>query len=286
MSDYKFKVGDKVRVVSQSKFSTTAWTDYNNGKEFTIKSCETGGGCSKNGLSRRNYYVRDGGGDAYEEDLELIEPQYKKLTPKVGDKFRVVKELFHKSGKCYNKDGGVGREITFNGIQGNYGFSINKNFLYSEDCLTTEYLEPVEEKCLCTGRFEECDGCRAPSAAHISNGNVQGMVNDAYNALCDNQQWHNNRLYTWNTNAATSLGVSDYTAPSTLTNIKTKTMNLIKKAMLTADQKVLIKAGYLDSELDMTQKGKEAIDFLVYQAHEKALVEMAKEVVKEQEAKK
>lgn len=66
-----------------------------------------------------------------------------------------------------------------------------------------------------------------------------------------------------------------------------KTMNAFKKALLSADTKTLIKAGYMDDEtLELTSKGQQALNFIVYEKYQKELVAAAEADIKEEEAKK
>lgn len=60
-----------------------------------------------------------------------------------------------------------------------------------------------------------------------------------------------------------------------------KPMNCIQKLLLGADEKTLIEAGYIDTEMNLTGKGTAALLSIVFAANKPALVEMAKEEVAE-----
>jgi len=63
--------------------------------------------------------------------------------------------------------------------------------------------------------------------------------------------------------------------------IKTTVTNLIKRASLSPEEKTLIKAGYMNDNLELTTEGKTALQFLSYMQHKEKFVEMAKETIKE-----
>jgi hypothetical protein len=60
-----------------------------------------------------------------------------------------------------------------------------------------------------------------------------------------------------------------------------KTMNLIKKALLSKDDKNLIKAGYMDDNMNLTGRGREALEFITYTENKAKLVEMAEAQIAE-----
>ena len=82
-----------------------------------------------------------------ESNLELIEEQYQPITPKAGQKYRVLKDLLKFSSLETVKESKAGTEIIFKGFKdGGRSFSIGKTWLYnSEKCLTTEFLELIED---------------------------------------------------------------------------------------------------------------------------------------------
>lgn len=82
------------------------------------------------------------------------------------------------------------------------------------------------------------------------------------------------------------------TIPNTLMPIikpKKSLMNklsIIAKKLLDADTATLVKAGYLDSELDLTEEGGEALDAILFAANKAALVEAANEKLAEEKTSK
>lgn len=66
-------------------------------------------------------------------------------------------------------------------------------------------------------------------------------------------------------------------------NLKTMLNNFMKK-MLDKDTQTLIKAEYINGDLLLTSKGKEALDSLVFQANKAELVKMAQEELDEKKA--
>ena len=79
------------------------------------------------------------------------------------------------------------------------------------------------------------------------------------------------------------VGADLGTEPIKKTNLINKTMNAFKNAMLPADTKTLIKAGFLYSDsLDLTNKGKEALNFILFEANKKALVAAAEATIAEE----
>jgi hypothetical protein len=63
-----------------------------------------------------------------------------------------------------------------------------------------------------------------------------------------------------------------------------KKMNYLQKLFLGADEKVLLEAGYIDSELDLTDRGGEVLEAIQVEAHKAKLVEMAKAEIAEKKA--
>lgn len=63
-----------------------------------------------------------------------------------------------------------------------------------------------------------------------------------------------------------------------------KTMDFIKKSFLSAEDKKLIKAGYLSENLELTQNGAKALQFISFEANKSKLVAMAEEQIAEVES--
>jgi len=70
---------------------------------------------------------------------------------------------------------------------------------------------------------------------------------------------------------------------------KAKNMNRLtpmQKRLLDADTQTLLKAGYLDSELDLTDAGQEVLDGIMFEANKAALVAAAQARLDEESKKK
>lgn len=147
MADYKFKKGDRAHITGDPN-GPKSCSVFNTGDEVWILQDD-----DVRPYVGRNHDDAWGGkssgkcGHIHQDEMELIEePQYKKLSPKVGDKFRVVKPL---KGKDTGKDRFTkGEEIAY--VEDEWRDChkfVNKktHWLIREDCLTTEYLEPVGE---------------------------------------------------------------------------------------------------------------------------------------------
>lgn len=70
---------------------------------------------------------------------------------------------------------------------------------------------------------------------------------------------------------------------SILTIIKKNTMNFIKNATMSEEDKTLIKAGFMDESMTLTQEGSLALQFILYKETKKELVQMANQAIKEVE---
>lgn len=200
----KFKKGDRVRV----KYKDKSKPDYIG----TITEVD-GDPHDPRPLQIDRYWCLS----AEAESIELL-TEYTPITPKVGERYRVLKGEHFKVGEIIEVDSKEGHD--------KYPFWYASSILLNGaiNYLTTEYLELVEE---------ESDD-----------------------------------------------------KPIKKTIIQ-KTMNAFKKALLSADTKTLIKAGYMDSEtLELTSKGQDALNFIVYEEYQKKLVAAAEAEIAEAEAKK
>lgn len=78
----------------------------------------------------------------------------------------------------------------------------------------------------------------------------------------------------------------------TFQEIKNKKRNIMQKItpmlkrLLDADGRMLYKAGFLDSEMELTSKGNDALQTLVFDANKVALVKLAKEDIREEKEAK
>lgn len=251
MSNYKFKKGDRVRVVGQDEYFRLLGIQLNEGNEGVVDEDNS-----------RIPYIKFNDIDyritCDQDYLELIEPEgYTKLHPKEGDKFRVLKDMPGEDsyGQCpVGTTVIVDTEYLKKNNSETHPFwarcSNGNTYHVAARDLTTEYLEPVEEE-------EEKKG---------------------WDTFTISQEEY----------AARAVYISDaYTPDKPIKqSIIKKTMNTFKKALLSADTKTLIKAGYMyDESLTLTHDGKEALNFILFEANKKALIDSAKEVIKENEAK-
>ena len=263
----KFKIGDQVRIVAKDKNNTTGWK----GGNYDWHKPET-----FNGLV--GYIVEIGGTRPYQvherkgstsgtnylglyadHEIELL-TEYTPNTPKVGDRYRVLKDMpgYKTFGRC-KKDRIVTLYTDHNlttdehrplWVTDDFGVGYN---LAAND-LTTEYLELVEEP-----RYMKAEFDIEPVFTTIKQGQII---------------------------KADLKDISVTPEPIKKTIIQ-KTMNAFKKALLSVDTKTLIKAGYMDDEtLELTNKGQQALNFIVYEKYQKELVAAAEADIAEAEAKK
>jgi len=126
-----FKIGDKVRRKEDCHFGMTV-NDIG-----TITKIQTG--VSADGIELKEY---KGVHSLVIGKFELVEQTYTKLTPEVGDKFRVVKSP---PGTCFDVD----EIIEYGGRHCAEWKSDSENYIQiwgKKHQYTTEYLEPVEEE--------------------------------------------------------------------------------------------------------------------------------------------
>jgi len=241
MSDYLFKKGDRVRgkASASDRYSITreGWEGevrkVHNDKEFHVANFS---------------YLKM-------KHFELI-PTHTPITPEVGDKYRVIKELVawdNSDPNCTT----LAKDIFFKERSWSSHWRIRSHedsnimFALHKKCLTTEYLEPIEER---------------------------SALDEALEEQIKQRQYKAPLVKEWPT--FDTIEVQVY-KPSTLQKLKTNTMNFIKKSLLTVDQKALIEAGYMTDGLEVTLLGQEALDFITYEAHKVELVKMAKDAVRE-----
>ena len=192
---------------------------------------------------------------SYEDgDLELITPQYKPITPKVGDRYRVVKEI---ESNVDDNGWGRGEIVEVKGLSsGAVCFSWKEQLTLwtkSKECLTTEYLEPVEEK----------PTIKVP----------HGFYDKLKPIMISGDLYKDMPLYTLKRGEITKIK-----KPNTIT----KMTNFIKKLTQSADDKVLEKARFMDSCGELTSIGSNALESLVFADYKEKLVALAKEVVAEE----
>lgn len=127
----KFKKGDRVRCIedgSQISMGETGTIEQDNSKMPFIRNDNGKKAC------------------AHEKKLKLITDTYTPLTPKVGQKFRVIKEvrIWHGEKVPFTDDIEV-VDVNQEEQRVNVKHISGKSYAILNDHLTTEYLEPVEE---------------------------------------------------------------------------------------------------------------------------------------------
>lgn len=243
----KFKVGDRVKTIGNRcsnanipdgtiicRYSNkpVCWIVQDNTQTLTHQT---------EGIGISNYVD--------ENDLELIQPTYTKIEPKVGQRYRVLKTLINFQGKsCDEIEVGSIKEVVYKSNKARYIGIDGGRCILSEN-FTTEYLELVEEEkldnlCISTGNSKS-----------LQHGDIIYKTDDSF----------------------VKERPEEFKQP-----ITTKIMNRIKKALLSKDDKTLIEARYLDESLSLTYEGKEALQFIQFEANKKALVEMAQADLDEQ----
>ena len=63
-------------------------------------------------------------------------------------------------------------------------------------------------------------------------------------------------------------------------------LNTMMKKILDKDTKTLIKAGYLNGDLQLTETGRESLEALLVEEKKEALVKLAEETIEEQKSEK
>lgn len=64
-----------------------------------------------------------------------------------------------------------------------------------------------------------------------------------------------------------------------------KTLNIMMKKLLDGDTQTLVKAGYVNGDLELTSEGRDALNSIAFDAHKAALVALAQEKLDEEKAK-
>lgn len=247
---HKFKVGDTVIGNDPDRYGTTklGWK----GKVQEVKEDGT--------FKAGDFYWLE---PQYFDLVKEETTTYETITPKVGEKYQVIKKL----GMVFFN--GVGDVIVYKGNQRwsspgkSYGQSISSEESIKK-YLTTEYLKPLGKSYTTPGLHVVANAYTAPRP-HV----VEPMA------------------FTSAEIESIAKGPVVKTGPIKKTNIITKSMNAFKKAMLSAETKALIKAGFLDEDdLTLTSRGKEAQDFILFEANKAELVKAAEAVIKEEEARR
>lgn len=191
--------------------------------------------------------------------VELItSPQYTKITPKEGEKYRVVKypKVWH--GEIVEELGCITIRQDERGVVHN-----KRWYVMHKDCFTTEYLELVEE----------------PKGRILGKGMIESLESA--------QEWVN----MWQAEVERQMMGTPFRPmifqdlepeESLITKTKKYMTNIYRQARMSAEEKVLYKAGYINEDGTPTSKGQEANAFITFQANQKELVKMAQAEIDEE----
>lgn len=93
---------------------------------------------------------------------------------------------------------------------------------------------------------------------------------------------YGNGYYTTTTQGVAGCSISVGT-PLYVTNQKPmKKLNAMMKKLLDADTQKLVKAGFINGDLELTQQGKDALWSILFAANKAELVKLADEVIAEE----
>jgi len=240
----KFKVGDRVKRtqnqhqgMNPGNIGTIIEIDYSdsNNPDFFLKEYNEGKG-------RHNCAV---GG------FELVEQTYTKLTPKVGDKLRVIncprnyndnEQLFAPGQVITVKHTAASRDVRF---------KENSTRLMGKKYLTTEYLEPVEEE-------KEWSKMQMKDIERFEKHSTPTRLTT--------------NIYEHHRNIQKELNKTNQTTMQKLTSAL--------KRVLSADKQTLYKVGVIGQDLTLTSSGRnEYIDALFENEgdHKKAVTQMVED---------
>lgn len=239
----KFKKGDRVKCIKERDHiyvGATGTVDENNNSMPWVVWDDPE--IKKQGV--------DGRSCIREEKLELI-TDYQPITPKVGEKYRVLKRMTKAGLETVGQAGAIFTIDRINGGRSSLGDDFSW-FLPSE-YRTTEYLEKVED-----------DRWLGKSYSDSMRDLIDTMIYS--NTIGDHP---------------TGTIIIDDAEPINKPNLIQKTMNFIKKATLSKDDKTLIKAGFMDDCMNLTPTGKDALTSILYGANKAQLVALAEQEIEE-----
>lgn len=198
-------------------------------------------------------------GAEMESHLELVEDQ----PFKVGDR---VRRINYASGNF--KVGDIGTVIDREGMFKNWVYVNIDGKGISDGSYNPKNLEKVEEPTLTIDndfKLEVIDWYNTP---------INHSLSKMYADWAKTLDYSVYSLY--------RTGAITTTKPK---NIMTTVSNFAKK-LLDKKTQALIKAGYMNDCLELTSKGREALELIAFETHKDALVEAAEADIKEAEAKK
>jgi len=228
------------------------------------------------------FFLKDRGWE-YQEDWELVEQTYTKLTPKVGDRFRVIKRISRLLPEGFItkvvREADNGCQFTDTDHDLNALFSITKS-------LTTEYLEPVEEECDCHSlkhgtiiKLDESGKCKC------------GRINRGVQPVEEEKEWSKMQMkdierfekHSTPTRLTTNIYEHHRNIQKELNKTNQTTMQKLTSALkrvLSADKQTLYKVGVIGQDLTLTSSGRnEYIDALFENEgdHKKAVTQMVED---------
>lgn len=242
----KFKKGDRVRALTTHDCASHPINNHKKGDVFTIREVQ-----KKTGFitfeEKHHHYTDDCSG------WELVEPTYQPITPKVGERYRVIKHP-----RCGNiTTFPVGSTIKLEKYEGKVGVWNGKRITPVD--YTTEYLELVEE----------------PKRKIEIPANYYSVPEWKFD-----QRETIEKIY------------REWIAPELNNKPKQTIMQKLTSALkraLSADKQTLYKAGLINGGLDLSSEGRNAYVNALFQNdgdHTKAVAEMveaAKEELAEDE---
>jgi len=191
----------------------------------------------------------------------ITEPQYHPITPKVGEKYRVVKTVSTDHPYISQGNTFVVSKIDESSIP----VCDENDYWYANSYLTTEYLELVEEPKFgaygCT--VAKYDDAPSFEPMTINSENINLIMNQAIEKL--QKQSH-----------------SMYQTEPINKSIIQKSMSFIKRLTQSSDDKALLKARFTDDCGNLTSRGQEALTSLVFAEKKADLVKLAEEVIAEE----
>lgn len=256
---YKFKVGDKVRAKPGGYYFSNCQSAIKTMKNFPsevyIYATKEGGTriterthSSVNGL---NFYRAGCSNWCSEEGLELVEEATPSATPKfkVGDRV----EILEKGGISYAKRGDI---VTVSKVDGNGNIDGFQEWKNNNWAFENEWYRLVEEAEPLTNSFP---------------------VHDDFHSVLIQEVADNYRKYYY------GVDTSDIKITPTPNKPIMKTVTTMMKKLLDADTQKLVKAGFVNGDLELTERGRAELTAILFTNYKKELVEVAKEVIKEED---
>ena len=241
------KKGDRVRVIKDERYNGI---DYPIGTEMIIEKV------SNNVISGT---IAGKKVVFWEENCELIQG-YQPITPKVGQKYRVLKDTpsayNFKKGEiltcvgdrkaCYRWKCEDTNYCSYMNPKGGLNAPLEEYLELVEDVLPVDTEVTLDDVCTKYGKISPIDL-------------YQKMIRDSH---------HNWKGF-------------DVIETINKPNLKTKMTNFIKKLTQSADDKVLEQAGFMDSCGELTGTGSDALESLIFAEKKAELVKLAQEMIDE-----